>query len=578
MERWSEKWKAVAGRSRGASRKRRAQDLADTYRGIAEALASAIAAKDNHEQHHVKRVRAICTLVAEKMNLGAEEIEAISIAALVHDVGKLGVPEHILLKPGPLDPDEFAKMSNHAAVGAKILDGVQMPMDVAAVVRHHHERYDGTGYPDHLSGEDIPLASRIIAVAEVYDSLVSDRCYRQGWSHQQATEHIEKLSGSHFDPKVVAAMLEAEADIAHIADAESHGPAATASCISEVGDCCAAADVIAQANRELVSLFEIAETLSSTLELDEVLALLAERTRRLADGSTCAVFLLDGSSHTLVERASTGRYQDLLRNARVRLGKGVTGKAASRLKPYTGSYDPNDITFSMNGKLALELKSCMVAPVVSYGQVLGTINVYDTQSNAFSADDLRTLMSVANRAALAIQNAAAFESVRDSAMKDQVTGLYNGRYLRTYLDHEMSRASRHCEPITVLGIDLDNFKAVNDSFGHYRGDIVLRDAAEIFRRQLRDYDLAARNGGDEFVVVLPRTTAHEAARTVDRIRREFDRYAQRALGDSHVALGVSVGVATFPDDGCTTDELLARADAEMYRDKRAHREARKLAA
>jgi diguanylate cyclase (GGDEF)-like protein len=555
----------------------RVQALADVYRATTEALASAIAAKDCYEQHHVGRVQAICTLIADRMALDQDNAAALRIASLVHDVGKLGVPEYILLKPGPLDSDEFAKISNHAAVGAKILEHVDYPWDIAGIVRHHHERFDGSGYPDHLVGEQIPVESRVIAVAEVYDALVSDRCYRRGWSHKQAIEHIEKLSGSYFDPKVVGALLKAEAEIALIG---TFGDSALceADAKSATSDGCAAADVIAQANRELVSLFEIAETLSSTLELDEVLALLSHRTKRLAEAATCAVFLVDESSpNMLTARAVAGRYQDLFKGARVRMGKGVTGKAASRMRPYVGSYDPNDVTFSISGRLALDLKSCMVAPIVSFGKVLGVITVYEDSAHAFSNDDLRTLISVASRAAVAIQNAAAFENVRDSALKDPVTGLYNARYLKTYLDQEINRAARHNEPVSVLGIDLDNFKAVNDVFGHYKGDAVLKDASDVFRRQLRDYDVAVRSGGDEFVVVLPGTPASEARRIAERIRREFEEYARRTVGEASVPLGVSVGLASFPNDAADAESLLAFADASMYREKRGHKGHRKAA-
>jgi len=572
-------------RDRQARLQAKTRTLADVYRATTEALASAIAAKDTYEQHHVRRVQSVCLLIAEQMRLEQDQTDALRIAALVHDVGKLGVPDHILLKPGPLDPDEFAKISNHAAVGARILANVDYPWNVSEIVRHHHERYDGTGYPDHLSGESIPLLSRIIAAAEVYDALVSDRCYRKGWSHQQAIEHMKKLSGTYFDPVVMSALVGAESEAAKLGQpAATDGP--MVSSYLAPGECCAAADVIAQANRELVSLFEIAETLSSTLELDEVLGLLAHRTRRLVNAATCVVFLADDSAPgTLTAKVAAGRYQELFHGATAKLGKGVTGQAASRVRPHSGSYDANDIRLVgagalaevghgdplSNAQIATDLKSCLVAPIVSFGEVLGTINVYETCANAFSADDMRTLMSVANRAALAIQNASAFESVRDSAMKDPVTGLYNGRYLRGYLEHELSRSARHGEPVTVLGIDLDNFKAVNDNFGHFRGDTVLRDAAEVFTAQLRDYDVVVRNGGDEFVVVLPGTTPEEALHTAERIRRQFGDYAERTFGARHIGLGVSVGMASYPDDATDVETLLSRADAEMYREKRAHK-------
>ncbi|MHB9035659.1 MAG: diguanylate cyclase [Armatimonadota bacterium] len=549
----------------------KSRQLAEVYQNTAEALASAIAAKDSYEQHHVRRVKAICELVGWALNLSENELDGIRIAALVHDVGKLGVPEYILLKPGPLDTEEFGKMRNHTTIGAQILEQVVYPWNVADMIRHHHENYDGSGYPGHLKGDAIPIGSRIISIAEVYDSLVSARCYKDGWSHEEAVEHISKLSGAHFDPEVVAAFLEVadkveEINRMHGSDHDKSG------CEIVPTDDCGAADLIAQANQELISLFEIAQTLSSTLELDEVLALLAHKTRRLCDAATCAVFLVDQShSHALTARAAAGRWQEIIRGAGATVGRGVTGKAAAHLSPYVGNYDPNDLTLGMDGHLASSFKSCLVAPVCSFGQLLGTINLYDDAAHAFSSDDLRTLTFVASTAALAIQNASAFEQVRDSSVRDPLTGLYNGRYLRTHLERELRRASRRDEAMSVIGIDLENFKAVNDSLGHLKGDVVLKDAAVIFQAQLRDYDQVFRNGGDEFVVVLPSTPECEAGRIAERIQQRIEHYARQFAGATSAPLGASVGIATYPNDAGDLETLLAAADAAMYRDKRARK-------
>jgi len=546
------------------------EKLAQAYRATTEALTTAIAAKDSYTRHHDSRVQHICEMVAHKLGLDQDTIEGISIAALVRDTGKLGVPDYILLKPGPLDPEEFARMRNHAVIGAHILENTSYPWDIAGMVRHHHEKYDGTGYPNHIAGEHIPLGSRIIAVADVYDALISDRCYRNGWSHHEAVEHIQRLAGSSFDPKVVRAFMEVEPEIMNLPKWQESDESASHE--SAVEDNYAAADMIAQANRELVSLFEITQTLSSTLEIDEVLALLAHRTRRLLQASTCAVFLTDEAHpKSLIARAVVGRHEDALRGARAWSGKGVTGKVALHQHPHVGNYDPNDLTLGAESRLTQEIKSGAVVPIVSFGELVGTINVYDVCSRAFSSDDLRMLMFVAHQAALAVQNARAFEKARESALRDPLTNLHNGRFLRHYLERELSRSTRLNEPLSILGIDLDSFKLVNDIKGHQAGDTVLRDVADIFRRVLRDYDVIVRNGGDEFVVVLPGTPAEEAIQTAARIRDEVECYGKRTMSGI-VGFGASVGVASYPDDATDVESLLAKADAAMYRDKRSQKQ------
>ena len=183
-------------------------------------------------------------------------------------------------------------MTNHAAIGAKILEHVPDSWGLAKMVRHHHEKYDGSGYPDNLKGKEIPLGARVISVAVVYDALICHRCYRPGWTHREAVECIESLSSTHFDPDVVDAFMAAEPEIAAINGAN---PFAVAVGGVEPGECLSAATVIAQANNETIGLFELAQDLSSTLEIDEVLSILAHRTRSLSQADSCVVFIVDKS-------------------------------------------------------------------------------------------------------------------------------------------------------------------------------------------------------------------------------------------------------------------------------------------
>lgn len=551
-----------------------AERIAGLYKNISEALASAIAAKDFYEQDHVKRVVAICELTGKAMKFSKKELDSLRIAALVHDAGKLGVPEYIMLKPGPLDPEEFSKMKNHTAIGAKILEQVNCPVDIVDMVRHHHESFNGTGYPDNISGAQIPMGARIIAVAEVYDALVSERCYKEGWKPVEAMKYIEKLSGTQFDPEVVAAFL----SMAPQVEALYHPCAISESERVSIKKTWAAADEIARANQELISLFEIAQTLSSTLELDEVLGLLAQRTRRLMQVTTCVVFLTDESNPGyLVAKATAGRHVEMTGLATVEVGSGPVGKAFAQAKPYVGTFDPNELVIGESHGEEFEFKSCLIVPILSLGQAIGAIALYDMSLNTFSTDSRHLLTSIADRAALAILNACAFEQVRDSSMKDPLTGLHNTRHLHAHLGDEIRRAQRHGSTLSVLAIDLDNFKAVNDSLGHQVGDTVLQQAAGIFLAQLREYDLVARVGGDEFVIALPGTPAAEAQIIAERIRHGIESYARKAAKNSSAPLGASIGVATYPNDGTDIEALLAAADAAMYVDKRSHKHGHKAA-
>ncbi|NDP39995.1 MAG: HD-GYP domain-containing protein [Rhodoferax sp.] len=174
------------------------------YESILHAYDSALSLKDTYTGGHGRRVAHYTRLIAESMGLQETEVDSVSEAALLHDLGKIAIPDHILTKPERLTIDEFAVVQNHPAIGAEILQSMPSLRRHATAVRHHHERFDGSGYPDGLCGADIPLAARIIAVADAFDALSSNRSYRHGVSVDRALDEITQVAGSHFDPKVVA--------------------------------------------------------------------------------------------------------------------------------------------------------------------------------------------------------------------------------------------------------------------------------------------------------------------------------------------------------------------------------------
>src|SRR5579885_1223058 len=179
-------------------------EMADLHWRTIEALALAIEAKDDTTAAHLKRVRVYAVELAKELGLSDAQIKALEAASLLHDIGKLAVPEYIISKPGRLTSDEFEKMKIHPIVGAEILERVSFPYPVAPVVRSHHEKYDGTGYPDGLRGEQIPIGARILSAVDCLDALASDRQYRRALPLDMAMAKVSSEAGTSFDPKVVA--------------------------------------------------------------------------------------------------------------------------------------------------------------------------------------------------------------------------------------------------------------------------------------------------------------------------------------------------------------------------------------
>jgi putative two-component system response regulator len=191
--------------------KRLSVRLQDMTRAVVRSITDALEAKDEHVYGHARRVSGYAVATARRMSLDTLRLEQISLAAILHDIGKIGTPDAILLKPGPLTDEERAVMQSHSERGARMLAGVPEMEDVASIIRHHHEHWDGSGYPEGLVGELIPLASRIILVADSYDAMTSPRPFRDAFKHEAAVQQLVETSGVHFDPEVVRAFCDLEA-------------------------------------------------------------------------------------------------------------------------------------------------------------------------------------------------------------------------------------------------------------------------------------------------------------------------------------------------------------------------------
>ena len=562
---------------RAEERQRHIERLADLYLGTIRSLAVAIDAKDQHSHQHIVRVQRSAVATARRMGLDADLVEAVNTGTLLKDIGKLGVPDYVLLKTGELTDEEFAKIRKHPEVGAAILEGVNFPWPVLPVVRSHHERWDGTGYPDGLKGEEIPLTARILAVADVYDALTSSRAYRGAWSRESALAEIERQAGTQFDPAVVHAFAAVVGSLAEEPAEEEepgHEAALSGGEIVKSGD---AVRQIQRASSELWALYEVAQTLSSSLGLQETLEILGHKLEAILPGTACLFLLREGAEDALVARVAVGLNGERLRGARA---SGLTSRSlqvATCRETYRGPYDPDDLRLpeTLSGAWA-PLGASLIVPIVHGAETLGTINLYHPDACAFGPHDQQLLETIAERAALALYNGLLFDRTRSHANTDSLTGLYNLRYLTQQVDAlcaEALCAEGDAEPLALLCLDLDSFKPINDNFGHPKGDQVLCDLAEIFCGAVRDSDIVARYGGDEFLVVLRGAGAAEAQamsqRLCDAVLAYDPGLTHETLG--RLRLGVSIGWGGFPADGRDCTALLAAADARMYREKTQHK-------
>ena len=565
--------------------KRNAEEVASLHLRTIEALALAIEAKDHTSHKHLQRVRVFTVEVARELGFAEDEVEALRAAALLHDIGKLAIPEHIINKPGRLTPEEFEKMKIHSVVGSEILQRVAFPYPVAPIVRSHHERWDGTGYPDGLKGEQIPKGARVLAAIDVLDALASHRQYRSAMSLDAAMEKVASMSGSAFEPRIVEVLQRRYRQLEKMAESDSPtADEATPSAGDSVevsvepagfeqsAPIAASANEadflssIASARQEAQIMFELSQDLGNSLSLGETLSVLSVRLRKMIPYDSMAVFLLkDGR---LAPELVSGDNFRLLSSLNIRLGEGLCGWVAEKRKPILNGNPEVEAGYVSDPAKFTPLRSTLAVPLEGLNGVVGVLAMYRADRDAFSADHLRILLAVSSKIALSVENALKYQQAEDSATTDYLTGLPNARSLFVHLSRELARCRRTGTSLAVMVCDIDNFKQINDLYGHLEGDNLLKDFAGHLKETCRGYDYVARMSGDEFVIVAPGLSPEASSEKASRLNQLAIEAGRKIAGSDLV--GLSVGTAFCPQDGFDVEALLAEADRRMYSMKKLH--------
>jgi len=565
------------------SKAREAEDLSRLHLATVEALATAIDAKDQTSDCHVRRVEIYAAGMGRLLCLPQSELRALRAGALLHDIGKLAVPDHILNKPGNLSTAEFEKTKIHTTVGAEILSRVNFPYPVIPIVKYHHERWDGCGYPEGLRGEQIPITARIMSVVDCFDSVREDRPFRPGMPREEATALLRKGAGTHFDPNVVELFVQNlaqfEREIAnrgldqHI-HASFSGSAITPADdeVARVRENSAAYDQIRNAHREGYALYEIARKFSSSLEIEKTLSVLMDKVGQLVPYDTCAVFLYDDVKGYASTALAVGVDAENLRDRCIAPGEGVTGFALANRRP-VNRLQPS-LELERDGvKSDVTYRSMAALPLLKDDVLLGALSLYSTTLPEYTNNHIRLLETVTRLASDALANAMHHAQTQSNALTDSLTGFPNARALHLRFEEEVSRARRNNKPFQVVMLDLDDFKKVNDNFGHKIGDCMLREVGNLIQSQLREYDFLARYAGDEFVALLPDLTVQQVDELRTRIETVVRGFSLNVRAQTRASVGVSIGASVFGADGETLDQLLIAADQAMYQAKNAHKTA-----
>ena len=569
-----------------AGQREHVEQMATIHMNTIESLAIAIDAKDQTTHGHVRRTQIYASEMGRHFKLGGKELQALFAGALLHDIGKLAVPEYILNKPGKLTEAEFAKMKIHPTVGGDILRRVNFPYPVEDIVRYHHEKWDGSGYPKGLKGEAIPLVARIISVVDFYDATRCDRPYRKGMTREESLTLLRKMSTTAFDPRVVEIFIAhveefdrliAAEDIQEQVDSgiavndyltKTKPDAGLASSVlgTQVDDD-AGFRTITEAQREVFALHEIAQTIGSSLNLNDTVTLVSNKLRAIVPFDTCIIFVVDEKSGKAAAAHAAGEDAEIFKFRRMTIGEGITGWVIANARSMCNASPELDLV-GVPEEVARNYRGVLVSPLVREDGAFGAITLYSKSRTSYTTEHVRLLESVCQHASSALNNALTFEKTKESALTDPLTELPNARGFYMMLEQRIAECQRMSnESLAVVSMDIDNFKRINDQYGHAIGDRVLASAAAVIRKELRQMDILTRYAGDEFVAIMPMASTHMAAKIGERIRNavEVQRFSVRT--GTMVQLGLSMGVACYPEEGETTEELLTAAARKMQSNK-----------
>jgi diguanylate cyclase (GGDEF)-like protein len=324
---------------------------------------------------------------------------------------------------------------------------------------------------------------------------------------------------------------------------------------------------IALAHREIYALYEIAQSMGTSLGVADTMALISAKLSNLVPFSCAALFLYDDSTETLRCRFATGINAEMIQQIAVRNGEGLTGWVARNRRALVNARPSADFEAAGLSHLHTTLQSALVCPLVFGERFIGALSVYHVDAAFYRDDHRRLLDRVSEQAAAVINNSVVFEQTQEDSLTDSLTGLPNTRFLFMHLSRELSRAERLKTEVSLMVMDLDHFKAINDSHGHHVGDRALCEVARVLRAAIRPYDICVRYAGDEFIIVLSGCSAEEAEHKRQEFQKSIDEAFFEARPGRKVQLGASIGAAVFPHDGDSYEALLASADSRMYQDK-----------
>jgi len=312
---------------------------------------------------------------------------------------------------------------------------------------------------------------------------------------------------------------------------------------------------------KLEEVLSIEAGLNSLLRYNKLIDFVVEKTAKILEAQKCSFMLFDEKAQELCLKGHVGLQEELAINCRHKIGESIAGSIAQQGEPVLVLDIETDPRFARSNRPRYQNKSFMSAPIKIGDRLLGILNVADKLNADFTSLDLKILIMIVRQVGVALESSRIHREVTYLSITDSLTGIFNHRHFTTVLDHEIERAKRYESPLSILLIDMDDFKSYNDQFGHLEGDILLITLGQTINKNIRKVDVACRYGGDEFVVILPEASAEQAKKVCEKIKQEVKGLTLKRT------VTVSIGVATYKPPMNRYD-FVQRADAMLYEDKK----------
>jgi putative nucleotidyltransferase with HDIG domain len=525
------------------------------YLKVVETLAAAVDAKDQVTHGHIRRVQTYALTLARTLGVTDDkELRAIEAAALLHDMGKLAIPEHILNKPGKLTPDEYERMKLHAPLGADMLSAVDFPYPVVPIVRHHHENWDGTGYPDRLDTERIPIGARILSVVDCYDALRSHRPYRRALSPTEALAIIDERRGTMYDPTVVDAFKAIQADI----EAESVDEP-----LPEVLDRFAqaaremrrpepAADAVPLEMRVfatdmLLRLYDQLSTLGEDAGIAQTCETVSRYLLRLAPAGLVVFYRRVESTDEVATAFAAGFGEALVQDVRMPMGHGVSGWVAANGRSVINADSALDLGDRLQN-LDPKFRSVLSVPLTVAKGGVGVVTLYSSQANAFREEQRQAIELISGPVAEAFSRAIQADPAKHVPTEGIHPTMPNGRALEALVARDgglIGGASR------TLGVLCVRTLGPDDMMG---------PASAAVSAATRIADLIFKPTEDSLVVLMPDCDPGAGRIIMDRITAAVP---PGVVPPPSIDSPIRLAFACSPYDGESLRDLLATAQRRL---------------